>query len=788
MKNCDIIIPVYNAFDFFKKCVESVLKNTDLQNNRLIIIDDKSTDKRIVPFVESCINKREKNIVLIKNEDNLGFIKTVNIGMKLSDNDVLLLNSDTEVTEDWLIKLQRCAYGTEDVATVTPLSNNGTIASIPLFAKVNEIPLGYSLKKYQSLIDKISYKEYPEIPTGVGFCLFIKREALDNIGLFDEESYGIGYGEEEDFCYRCLNYGYKHILCDDVIVYHKSEQSFLDHYKKISDQRMMLLNAKYPFYKGKTDRWCDDYPLKYINKNINYSLCLNNSKANILVLVHAWEEHPYDYKNIGGTTLHAYDLIKGLTAKYNFHVLAPYNGVYRLCSYWETGEESVIIYSTISDCYFNNFYNAEYSKILKDIIQIFNIDIIHIQHMMGHYFDILNILSEKKNALLITLHDLYSVCPRVSKVSYENEYCVHPNEEKCSYCLSKNGDMFIDSKFKKTENIGVWKKLWNRLFSYADRVIVPSEAERELIIAEYKHLNIDIIEHGIEIVKKQVLNIDSDTEFNVAFLGSISRIKGKKIVEELIQYSDSFNDNIHFHLFGLIYSYMFLQTHKNFTYHGLYYRNDLGKLFKDNNIKLVCIFSIWPESYSYTLTESVANNVPVLAIDIGAVGERVKKNKLGWLLKTNADIPEIYRTIKDIFNDKENYKNVSKSIFENKIIGIAEMCNEYDKLYSAFKLDKGKKIETEKLKAFLKINYLYSTNFEREKRGINNSFDKEKKEIYASFEEAKNQIYNSFEGEKKEIYASFEEVKAGIFSSYTWRIGRLITWFPRKIRGLIKRN
>jgi GT2 family glycosyltransferase len=376
MKNCDIIIPVYNAFDSFKKCIESVIANTDLQTNRLIIIDDKSTDKRAIPFVESTITRKKKNILLIKNEANLGFTKTVNIGMKLSGSDVLLLNSDTEVTKNWLTKIQKCAYSAENTATVTPLSNNASIASVPNFASANEIPKSYNLKKYQSLIDKTSYKEYPEIPTGVGFCLFIKREALDAVGFFDEKSYGKGYGEEEDFCYRCLNHGYKHILCDDAIVYHKSGESFLDHYKDVYDQRMNLLKARYPFYKGKTERWLSRSPLKYINKNIKYNLCLNNGNANVLILIHTWELRPDKGKSIGGTPLHVYDLIKGLAHKYNFHVLAPYNDVYRLCSYWETGEESVAIYSAVSECYSDNFFFFFFFFLLEEIIRIFFLFII----------------------------------------------------------------------------------------------------------------------------------------------------------------------------------------------------------------------------------------------------------------------------------------------------------------------------------------------------------------------------------------------------------------------------
>ena len=85
MKKCDIIIPIYNAYDSVVECIESVLMNTDLENNSLILINDKSTDAKIIPYLESlykkCI-KKKLNIKFINNKENLGFVKTVNKGMK----------------------------------------------------------------------------------------------------------------------------------------------------------------------------------------------------------------------------------------------------------------------------------------------------------------------------------------------------------------------------------------------------------------------------------------------------------------------------------------------------------------------------------------------------------------------------------------------------------------------------------------------------------------------------------------------------------------------------------
>ena len=102
----DIIIPIYNAFDFTKKCIETVIEHTDLTKHTLLLINDKSTDQRILPLLTLFTTEYPSlNITIINNESNQGFVRTVNIGMQHSSRDVVLLNSDTEVTKNCLPKI-----------------------------------------------------------------------------------------------------------------------------------------------------------------------------------------------------------------------------------------------------------------------------------------------------------------------------------------------------------------------------------------------------------------------------------------------------------------------------------------------------------------------------------------------------------------------------------------------------------------------------------------------------------------------------------------------------------
>lgn len=206
------------------------------------------------------------NITLINNEENLGFVKTVNIGMTYSKHDVILLNSDTEVTKGWLQKMQACAYSKPAVATVTPLSNNATLASVPFFLKENNLPNHFSIDQYAALIEKFSLHIYPEIPTANGFCMYIKREAIQTVGLFDEQTFGKGYGEENDFAYRCLECGYRHLLCDDTFIYHKGTQSFSTEKEKLIQKHLQILQNKHPTCVAQTNWFVKRILLQKFNR------------------------------------------------------------------------------------------------------------------------------------------------------------------------------------------------------------------------------------------------------------------------------------------------------------------------------------------------------------------------------------------------------------------------------------------------------------------------------------------------------------------------------------------
>ena len=102
-----IIVPVFNALKHVESCLESIALTLPL-DSQVLLIDDASTDERLRPFLQSWVNEAKPFRRLLIHEENKGFVATANEGLRMARSDVVLLNSDTEVTTGWLECLANC--------------------------------------------------------------------------------------------------------------------------------------------------------------------------------------------------------------------------------------------------------------------------------------------------------------------------------------------------------------------------------------------------------------------------------------------------------------------------------------------------------------------------------------------------------------------------------------------------------------------------------------------------------------------------------------------------------
>lgn len=502
----DIIVPIYNAYEDLKKCVYSVKKYTDLTRHRLVLINDCSPDERISPYLAA---QQENNVLVIENQQNLGFSGNVNKGMQLTkERDVLLLNSDTIVTEGWLDKIIACAYSAEEIGTVTPLSNSATLCSVPVICQDNLVPENVSIDEFADVIERCSYRAYPRITAAVGFCMYIKRAVIEAIGLFDAETFEKGYGEENDFCCRAEHMGYIHVMCDNTFVYHKGTVSFVSEQKrKLIEAHDRILQERYPVQMRKNHLYCMNNPDQYIRDNVIEFLKLRNGKKNLLYFVHQ-DFREDSVGNVGGTQFHVKDLVEGLKQEYNIFVLARTDNILRLSIYFE-GERKTYDFSIGEAELVPRYRNGEQYKLLCSILSAFNIEAVHVHHTQGISFDIFYATKDLDIPLYLTLHDYYYICPN-EKLNDIELNCLNRNEAECRRCIcKKKGYVVTEAVLDK------WRSECRRILGYCEKIFTPSNAAKAIYVKFYPELQekIDVISHGYEYsVEKEKTRIEKIEE------------------------------------------------------------------------------------------------------------------------------------------------------------------------------------------------------------------------------------------------------------------------------------
>lgn len=253
-----VVIPVFNAAAELDRCLQFVHASLP-PGAEVILIDDASPDAATRAVLSRWRGRADSGWTFLANPVNLGFVATANRGMRITRRDVVLLNSDTEVTQGWFEGLQRCLASDPLIATATPWTNNGEIASMPEFCAANPVPP--DREAVAAVIAAGGRAAYPEIPTAVGFCMAVARRAIDQIGFFDEDLFGKGYGEENDFSMRAAQAGMRNVLCDDVYVVHLGNRSFGPEGLQPDENSMNRLLSRHPGYLERVTEFISADPL-----------------------------------------------------------------------------------------------------------------------------------------------------------------------------------------------------------------------------------------------------------------------------------------------------------------------------------------------------------------------------------------------------------------------------------------------------------------------------------------------------------------------------------------------
>lgn len=243
-----VVIPVYSDWSSLHQCIESLKQNLDSQHIVLLINDKGPEWETLEHLIQESISGFD-NFKYYCNPHNMGFVKTCNravFELDKTGNDILLLNSDTEVTEGFLEEMLDVLYGAEKHGVVCPRSNNATILTIPARTNGGKMPTAEQSYKTFCAVKKLLPRQ-TVIPTGVGFAFLTKRKLIDSYGLFDE-TYSPGYNEENDYCMRINRYGYSVLMANRAFVYHNGAISFRKHRNQLEEKHRKILLSRYPYY------------------------------------------------------------------------------------------------------------------------------------------------------------------------------------------------------------------------------------------------------------------------------------------------------------------------------------------------------------------------------------------------------------------------------------------------------------------------------------------------------------------------------------------------------------
>ena len=605
----DIIVPVFRGLEDTQRCLESVLSAPCQAGWRLVVINDCSPEPEVTRWLRA-FAKRDRRIVLLENSENIGFVGTVNRGMALSqENDVLLLNSDTEVANDWLDRLQGAAYSQPRVASVTPFSNNATICSYPRFCEANELPGGYRTASMDRLFAEHLAGQTLEIPTGVGFCLYIRRQCLQEVGLFDAANFGKGYGEENDFCVRAQQAGWSSLHALDIFVRHTGGISFGAEKGERERQAMETLRRLHPRYESEIHAFLQRDPARQARLKIHIARIATSARPVVLGVMHNRE---------GGTLRHVQELADQLGAQATFLRLAPAPGgaVLRLEGPHEEFELRFAL-------------PREHARLLQTLRQL-QVGHIHYHHLLDHGPDICDLPVQLGVSHDFTVHDYYSYCPQISLTDHNDRYCGEEGIAQCQQCLQRH-------PAPGGESIENWRARHSRLLSAARYVITPSLDTAQRMQRFVPTAHIQVVPHAslsprpAEQPRPWRRVLGGGRRLKIVVLGALSRIKGADTFEEVATLSAIQNADLEFHLIGYPYRSLRALPGAVLTVHGGYQERDLPRLLQSLQADLVWFPALWPETYSYTLSAALEAGLPIVAPNLGAFAERLQGRDWSWL-------------------------------------------------------------------------------------------------------------------------------------------------------------
>jgi len=607
----DVVVPVYRGLDETMACVFAAAATTLQEACEVVVINDGSPEPELVEALNQWA--RTGLFTFLENERNLGFVRTVNRGMALHpERDVVLLNSDALVYGDWLRRLRGAALSRPKIGTVTPFSNNAEICSYPAFVKNNHLLLETNDVALDAMAAHCNADRYVDIPTAVGFCMYIRRACLEEVGPFDAEKFGKGYGEENDFSLRAARKGWSHLLATNVFARHCGGVSFGEGKDDLVAKGLKVLARDWPDYGRDIQKFIAKDPAFPARRALDVARVAGalKGRSTMLFVTHDWG---------GGIERHI-QAMKGQLRAEGVPLLIM--RAIRNRPGWVALEHSEVMQVPNLRWSLQEGYQQ-----LVEFLRQSRVFHVHVHSLAGYPQNATDIVAELTSDLEVaydfTAHDYLPVCPRVTMIDESGSYCGEPEQDACIRCVARNGaPVPVDS-------LPAYRDRYSRLMHGARRVFAPSADTA----ARYRKRfpTVEVIERshsqGYQFKGPPPVRYAGDGILRVAIIGAIGPHKGSTLLLECARHAESLQLPIRFVVFGIT-DIEALRNHPYVTIKGAYRDNELAGMLVEHRCHLALFPSVWPETWSYTLSEALDARLYPVAFELGAMAERIKK--IGW--------------------------------------------------------------------------------------------------------------------------------------------------------------
>lgn len=674
-----IIIPIYNAAEDLARCIEAVLRHTT-GAARLLLIDDASPDPEVAKVLAR--HAGQPGVEVRRNAENRGFTATCNLGLEAAGrDDVVLLNSDTLVGPGWLDGLRLAALGAARVGTVTPLSNNAGAFSVPEINADNRLVPWFTAEDMARLARQAALALWPEVPTGHGFCMYIRRACLDAVGTLDEAAFPRGYGEENDFCLRAARAGFSNILDDRTLVWHRRAASFGEARPALMVQGRAVLEQRYPEYSRLTPVFAEDAAMLAVRwrvrRAVEAALAAGGTPRPRVLFVISTQS--------GGTPHTNRDLMDALSDRYEPWLLRCEAGLLELSRPGQEGPvEAVRLDTPLAPA---THHSAAYDRAVADMLVRHGIELVHIRHIAWHGIGLPALCRQLGIPVVFSFHDFYTACPTVKLLDAQGRFCGGRCTEGEGDCAA---ELWQPSQMPPLRHRFVhrWRAMMAGMLEACDAFVTTAPSARDTLLDAFPLLRergLRVIPHGRDFRRMERLAEEPalDEPLRVLVPGNVSWAKGSALIAAMAALD--LGREVEFHMLGEVDQHL-RAPRPGVILHGRYDREEFAARVRSIRPHMAAVLSIWPETWCHTLTECWAAGLPVLTFDLGAQGERVAASGAGWVLPADSPAEAVLAWLADVRRAPEAFGERERQVVRwQRELGrhhdTAAMAVAYDLLY-----------------------------------------------------------------------------------------------------------